>query len=142
MFDFGKDDSGLLYICLEFLEGCNLLELIEREGPPPCPRTVDLMGQTLAALGRARNLGIFRSIVVESLEAICLKASGYQGRVALHELLVVDDEVRDAVAHKAPVEAARQAGMRGGMTTLAQDGIAKCLAGGTDFAQVLAVRPR
>ena len=70
------------------------------------------------------------------------KQSGYKGRLPLHELLVVDDEVRRAVARKQPVETVRRAAMVGGMTTLAQDGIAKCLAGETDLTQVLAVCSR
>ena len=70
------------------------------------------------------------------------KQSGYKGRLPLHELLVVSDEVRRAVARKEPVEAVRQAAIKGGMTTLAQDGIAKCLAGDTDMTQVLAVCSR
>ena len=70
------------------------------------------------------------------------KQTGYRGRLPLHELLVVDDEVRRAVSRKEPVENVRRAALAGGMTTLAQDGIAKCLAGETDLAQVLAVCSR
>ena len=70
------------------------------------------------------------------------KNSGYQGRISLHELLVTSDEIRRAMARKEPVETVRQAAIKGGMTTLAQDGVAKCLAGETDLAQVLAVCSR
>jgi serine/threonine protein kinase len=59
VFDFGKDQkSGLLYICMEFLEGKSLLEVIESQGPLPAARIVDLTAQTLAALARAHDLGI------------------------------------------------------------------------------------
>jgi type II secretory ATPase GspE/PulE/Tfp pilus assembly ATPase PilB-like protein len=65
--------------------------------------------------------------------------TGYKGRLGLHELLISDNEIRHAVAHKAPVEVIRRAAIATGMTTLLQDGVAKALAGETDMKQVLAV---
>jgi type II secretory ATPase GspE/PulE/Tfp pilus assembly ATPase PilB-like protein len=65
--------------------------------------------------------------------------TGYKGRLALHEVLVSDNEIRRAIAHKEPVEVIRRAAIATGMTTLLQDGIAKALAGHTDMTQVLAV---
>jgi type II secretory ATPase GspE/PulE/Tfp pilus assembly ATPase PilB-like protein len=65
--------------------------------------------------------------------------SGYKGRVALHELLVNNDEIKHAVARRAPVDEIRDLSIKGGMTTLLQDGIEKALAGKTDLKQVLAV---
>ncbi len=68
--------------------------------------------------------------------------SGYKGRVALHELLLNNDEIKHAITHRAPVEQIRQLAMKGGMTTLLQDGIEKAMAGKTDLKQVLAVCSR
>ena len=65
--------------------------------------------------------------------------TGYKGRLGLHELLVADNKIRHAIAHKSPVEVIRRAAIATGMTTLLQDGIAKSLAGQTDMKQVLAV---
>ena len=65
--------------------------------------------------------------------------TGYKGRVALHELLVVDDGTRQAIAQKAPVGEIRRIAKEGGMSTLLVDGIGKALAGRTDMKQVLAV---
>jgi serine/threonine protein kinase len=58
VFDFGKDANGLLYICMEFLEGQSLYELIQAAWPFESARVVDLMAQTLAALARAHDMGI------------------------------------------------------------------------------------
>jgi len=69
-------------------------------------------------------------------------SSGYKGRVALHELLVSDDQTRLLIARKAPVEELRRNAIQGGMRTLLQDGIEKCLAGQTDLKQVLTVCSR
>ncbi len=65
--------------------------------------------------------------------------SGYKGRAALHELLIANDEMRALVAAKAPMHKIRGVAVKGGMTTLIQDGIQKVLTGLTDMKQVLAV---
>jgi type II secretory ATPase GspE/PulE/Tfp pilus assembly ATPase PilB-like protein len=67
---------------------------------------------------------------------------GYRGRVALHELLVNDDELRQAIQRRAPAKDLRDMACARGMTTLLHDGIAKCLDGQTDLKQVLAVCSR
>ncbi|MGL1765597.1 ATPase, T2SS/T4P/T4SS family, partial [Vibrio parahaemolyticus] len=65
--------------------------------------------------------------------------SGYKGRLGLHEVLVTDDDIKHAIAHRSPVDEIRRVAMDRGMTTLLQDGIAKALEGKTDMKQVLAV---
>ena len=65
--------------------------------------------------------------------------TGYKGRVGIHEVLVMNDELRNLVAHKGLVEDIRRVARANGMTTLLQDGVAKAIAGQTDMKQVLAV---
>jgi type II secretory ATPase GspE/PulE/Tfp pilus assembly ATPase PilB-like protein len=68
--------------------------------------------------------------------------SGYKGRIALQELLVVTPELRRLIHAWATAEALVQQATAQGMTTLMQDGILKVLAGWTDYAQVTAVAMR
>ncbi len=68
--------------------------------------------------------------------------SGYSGRIGLHELLVADDELKQTIQQKSTVTELRRLAIKGGMTTLLQDGIAKALDGLTDLRQVLAVCSR
>ena len=68
--------------------------------------------------------------------------SGYRGRLPLHELLVNNDEIRDAIQKKATTGELRLLAEKSGMRTLLQDGVAKCLQGLTDLKQVLAVCSR
>ena len=65
--------------------------------------------------------------------------SGYRGRLALHELITVTDEMKRLIAKRESVEVLRQTAMDQGMRTLLQDGIQKVLQGVTDFKQVLSV---
>ena len=62
--------------------------------------------------------------------------SGYSGRAGLHELLVVDRELRHLIQTTARSEELQSAAMGSGMRTLRQDGIAKVLAGITSIAEV------
>jgi type II secretory ATPase GspE/PulE/Tfp pilus assembly ATPase PilB-like protein len=59
--------------------------------------------------------------------------------MGIHELLVGSDEIKRLIQRRARVEEIREQAVREGMTTLLQDGIAKVLAGHTDFTQVRAV---
>ena len=68
--------------------------------------------------------------------------TGYRGRLALHELLVNNDEIRAAIQRKATTGEIRDLAQQAGMQTLLQDGVAKCLQGHTDLKQVLAVCSR
>jgi type II secretory ATPase GspE/PulE/Tfp pilus assembly ATPase PilB-like protein len=84
-----------------------------------------------------RPLRLFRAVGCPKCEK-----RGYKGRLGLHELLVADDKMRLAIQHKASVNEIRGMAVAGGMRTLLQDGITKCLSGLTDMRQVLAVCSR
>ncbi len=70
------------------------------------------------------------------------KNKGYRGRLGIHEILVADEEMTKAIQCEATVAEIRDLAIAGGMTTLLQDGIAKCIAGETDLKQVLSVCSR
>ncbi|HEY3064479.1 MAG TPA: type II/IV secretion system protein [Methylomirabilota bacterium] len=70
------------------------------------------------------------------------KNTGYKGRVAIHELLEVTEEVRGLIAARAADHMIRDAARRGGMRTLLEDGIAKAGQGLTTLEDVLRVAPR
>ena len=64
---------------------------------------------------------------------------GSRGRVALHELLVVDSPVRQAIQRRAPADEIRELAAAGGMITLLQDGVEKAILGHTTIKHVMAV---
>lgn len=65
--------------------------------------------------------------------------TGYKGRMAIHELLTSDDEMKKLIQSKAPVFKIGAYAMQMGMLTLKQDGIWKVLQGHTDIKQVRSV---
>ena len=56
--DFGEDDSGHVFLIMEFLSGKTLKQLIRDEGPLPLPRVVDITRQIADALNAAHAQGV------------------------------------------------------------------------------------
>ncbi|BFU94461.1 MAG: putative Type IV pilus assembly protein PilB [Nitrospira sp.] len=65
--------------------------------------------------------------------------TGFKGRVAIHEFLVVSDQLKKLIQSKAPASEMLAVATQGGMETLLQNGITKVLRGLTVYAQVRAV---
>ncbi len=65
--------------------------------------------------------------------------SGFKGRVALHELLVGSEDLKNLIQGKARTAEILSVAMRDGMVTLLQNGIEKVLRGVTTYRQVRAV---
>lgn len=65
--------------------------------------------------------------------------TGFSGRLALQELLVVDAALQQAIVHRAGLEEMRELAKRQGMRTLAEDGIEKALQGRTTLSEVVRV---
>lgn len=63
--------------------------------------------------------------------------TGYRGRVGVNEVLVVDEEIRDAILRKAAATMIRDIAVKNGMTTMFEDGLTKALAGETTVAELL-----
>ena len=63
--------------------------------------------------------------------------TGYSGRISIHELVVVNDELRDAVVAGAPVTEIRKIACANGMVTLRHDGFRKVREGITTVEEIL-----
>lgn len=62
---------------------------------------------------------------------------GYKGRIAIHEVLVISQEIRDAISNGIPKEELRKLVYRGDTTTLLQDGLQKVLQNITTVEEIL-----
>ena len=68
----------------------------------------------------------------------CLK-SGYKGRMALFEIMTMDDELRELVIKQASTRVLRTEARKRGMRTLREDGWDKVLEGVTTIDEILRV---
>lgn len=65
--------------------------------------------------------------------------TGYQGRTAIFEILVVDDDIRELIGKCETAQLIKEVAVKNGMITLRQDGLSKVLAGETTLSEVLRV---
>ena len=67
------------------------------------------------------------------------KDTGYKGRVAIFELMVITENIRDLISEKATTGKLREAAIKEGMCQLREDGIKKVCEGITTIDEVLRV---
>ncbi|MCD6385555.1 type IV-A pilus assembly ATPase PilB [Candidatus Sumerlaeota bacterium] len=65
--------------------------------------------------------------------------TGYRGRIALYEMMVITDRIRDLILKRVPANVIKEAAIEEGMQTLRQAGIKKVLEGITTIEEVLSV---
>lgn len=63
--------------------------------------------------------------------------TGYRGRIAIHEVLYIDDELRRMISNRASQGELREAAMRKGLIPLPIDGITKVKSGLTTLQEVI-----
>ena len=96
------------------------------EPPRTIRRALDRMGYDLGELYRGTGCRQCRN-------------TGYSGRIGIHELLTVTDELRDLVTSSAPLQALREAAARQGMISLRHDGFRKVREGITTVEEIFHV---
>jgi len=65
--------------------------------------------------------------------------TGYRGRIALYEVMRINDKLRRLIAQRAGEDALREASLASGMTGLGEDGLAKVKSGTTTPEELLRV---
>jgi type IV pilus assembly protein PilB len=65
--------------------------------------------------------------------------TGYRGRTGLFEMMPISEELRDLIVKQSPTNIIRRQAVAEGMTSLAEDGVRKVLAGTTTVEEVLRV---
>ena len=83
-----------------------------------------------------KNLGIDITELAYA-EGCSYCVGGYKGRIAIHEVLVISEEIRDAISNGMPKEELRKLVYKGDTTTLLQDGLQKVLQNKTTIEEIL-----
>lgn len=58
IYDYGRTRAGVFYFAMEYLDGIDLLGLVERFGPQPPARVVHILKQICASLAEAHGAGV------------------------------------------------------------------------------------
>ncbi|MDD2485301.1 MAG: type IV-A pilus assembly ATPase PilB [bacterium] len=67
------------------------------------------------------------------------RRTGYKGRVGIYEMMPMTEEMSNLTLRRAPAHEIKAASMRGGMTTLQDDGLQKVMQGMTTFDEIMRV---
>ena len=63
--------------------------------------------------------------------------NGYKGRIAIHEVLLINDDIRDAISNNVKKEELRELVYKADVKTLLQDGLIKVANGLTSFEEII-----
>jgi eukaryotic-like serine/threonine-protein kinase len=58
IFDNGRTPDGVFYYAMEYLEGLNLQDLVDIDGPQPPGRVVHILRQIASSLAEAHGVGL------------------------------------------------------------------------------------
>ncbi|PKO54572.1 MAG: secretion system protein E [Betaproteobacteria bacterium HGW-Betaproteobacteria-2] len=89
-----------------------------------------------------RLLGLAPKAVAQVYRQVGCKRcnyTGYRGRMAIIELLRIDNDIDALVARRSPLDEIRAVAMEKGFVTLAEDGVRRILEGYTSFTEVTRV---
>ena len=88
---------------------------------------------------------LFKKVLKQDVKEIwtsvgCEKCgNGYKGRIALHEVLIINQAIRDAISDQMPKDKLRELVYKADVETLLQDGLKKVIDGYTTFEEVLKI---
>lgn len=114
---------------------------------PDCKIEKKITPIELKSLSEAIGLEIFEkyknnpqgNVFYEGAGCDKCNKSGYSGRIGIHEVLEVDDDVRKEIIRKADASEIKEAAAKKGMTTMIEDGFKKALDGLTTIEEILRV---
>ena len=100
-------------------------------------------GQVVPANEREKEIFANRGLTIETVRrgqgcGSC-NNTGYRGRIAIHEILTIDEEIRQLILSKSPMSQIRNHARENGMKFLVDDGLLKVKEGLTTTEEVLRV---
>ena len=84
-----------------------------------------------------KNLGIDLNEIYVAGDGCDNCMNGYRGRIAIHEVLLIDEDIRDAISNNVRKEDLRKLVYSENVHTLLQDGLIKVAQGLTSFEEII-----
>lgn len=77
------------------------------------------------------------AVLYKAVGCASCSQSGYSGRTVIHELLILDDQIRSHIVRRSDSNTIKKLAIENGMTTLREDGVAKVLNGLTTVDELM-----
>ena len=134
LLDMGLED----YLISSTVNGI-LGQRLVRKLCPLCRESYEPLPEAAAELrlwnySDARDIPLYRPVGCQACDG-----TGYKGRLAITELLVMSDEIRRLVMTNAPARKIEEQSLLEGMSTMYEDGVRKAVQGLTTVEEVLRV---
>ncbi|OGI68554.1 hypothetical protein A2738_01595 [Candidatus Nomurabacteria bacterium RIFCSPHIGHO2_01_FULL_42_15] len=106
-----------------------------------CKEEVQMTHAMKEALAQTSYTALLLNVDVVYKGKGCEKCnnSGYRGRICINEVLVADNEIREAILRRASANEIKKIAVKNGMTTMFEDGFQKVKDGFTTVEEVLRV---
>lgn len=106
---------------------------------PNCKAKKPITNAELKSLSEALPIKDFNKTMAfyEGRGCELCNQSGYKGRIGIHEVLVIDNAIREAILRKASSTELKDIAIKQGMITMLEDGLDKVLAGVTTVSEIL-----
>ena len=104
-----------------------------------CKKSLELTDEAINSMGIAPFMVAGNKTIYEPVGCEACKGTGYRGRMAIHELFVLDASAQRAVLDGADAHQLREHARGRGMRTLYEDGLRKVALGHSSLDEVLRV---
>jgi type IV pilus assembly protein PilB len=104
-----------------------------------CKEPFEPPQEALDRLGWSEVLSREGATFFKAVGCAACATTGYRGRLAIHELMILGEEIERLVVGHATTELLTRTAIEQGMTTLRQDGLRKAASGDTSLEEVLRV---
>ena len=84
-----------------------------------------------------KNLGVELNEIFIAGDGCEHCMNGYSGRIAIHEVLLINEDIRDAISNNVKKEELKELVYKGDVKTLLQDGLLKVANGLTTFEEII-----
>ncbi len=104
-----------------------------------CKTPVKNKEEILREMSRDIKFDANKAEIFEGKGCEACRFTGYRGRTGIHEIIVMQDAIREMILERASSQQIKQKAVLLGMRTLRQDGLQKVLSGLTTFTEVVRV---
>ncbi|MEA3305486.1 MAG: ATPase, T2SS/T4P/T4SS family [Candidatus Omnitrophota bacterium] len=126
------------YLAASSIE-CFVAQRLVRLICPKCKAEIKPSKSVLRELGVLQMSDIAKTKFYEGKGCEECKQTGYKGRTAIYEILVIDNEIRDLIMVRKSADVIKESAVKRGMRTLRQDGWEKIKRGITTPSEVIRV---